>query len=697
MFSACETVRTWPPSSPVTQGQPAAIMPRMAALLVLLTVRLASVLTASGAHCSSPMRDRPCWWALASMKYRRLPGGEAACPAPDTSTRGVLAEQAGRGPLSLKGKRCFLGTMCIIFTCFVPAWPAHAAGSIAITPDGTTVLVVNPEAGSVAAIDTASATTLDEIIVGRDPRSLTLAPAGQHLYVTSQASATLAIVDIHPLALRAALRVGPDPYGVVADPDGRLVYVAATGADRIDVVDTELVQVVDTIAVPARPKGLALSPDGTQLYATHALSGAVSVIELAQRRVRHVIDTGPESNRAQRIVLHPATNRAYLPHIRSNVSNPHLLFDTTLFPVLSVIDLTTGQHLLHERLELSVVDQPVNMPFDVALSADGQRAHIVYLGSGDLSVIDLASRTVLAHLEVGDGPRGIVLTPDERTAYVANSLSGDVSVIDLTTFEEVTRIPITTSPLSPQLQRGKRLFISSRSTQVSRDRWMSCESCHFDGEHDGRTWLFPDGPRNTTNLRGVAHTHPLHWSADRDEVQDFEFTIRELQAGTGLLADPHPELGLPNAGRSADLDALTAFVASLQPRPSPFRHRDGTLTPAAERGQAVFERADVGCADCHVPPLFTDLLMHDIGTGGGPGELLGPGFDTPSLRGVWHTAPYLHDGRAPTLRDVLTTDNPTDTHGRTAHLSEAEVHDLVAFLRAVEGAKSRVQDLERVE
>ena len=97
------------------------------------------------------------------------------------------------------------------------------------------------------------------------------------------------------------------------------------------------------------------------------------------------------------------------------------------------------------------------------------------------------------------------------------------------------------------------------------------------------------------------------------------------------------------------------------------------------------------------PPLFTDLLMHDIGTGHGPGELLGPAFDTPSLRGIWHTAPYLHDGRAPTLRDVLTTHNPTDTHGRTAHLSESEVHDLVAFLRSVEGAKSRVQDLERVE
>ncbi len=604
-----------------------------------------------------------------------------------------------RDPFSVLEQLCVIGVMWTLLTFSVPAWPVHASGSIAMTPDGTTVFVVNPDAGSVSAIDTASETTLDEIIIGRDPRILALGLDGHRLYVTNQASATLTILETHPLAIRAALRVGPDPYGVVADPTGRLVYVAASGADRVEVVDTELNQVIDTIAVQARPKGLAISNDGARLYVTHFLSGAVSVLDLAQRRVLHVITTGAESNMAQKIVLHPTNPRAYMPHIRSNVGNPHLLFDTTLFPVLSVLDLTTNQHLLHERLDLSVVDRPVNLPFDMALSSDGQRAHIVYLGSGDMSVIDLASRTVLAHLEVGDGPRGIVLAPDDRTAYVANALSHDVSVVDLSTFEEVKRIVVTTSPLSPQLQRDKLLFTSSRSTRVSRDRWMSCESCHFDGEHDGRTWLFTDGPRNTTSLRGLAETHPLHWSADRDEVHDFEFTIRELQAGTGLIEDgePHPELGPSNAGRSADLDALAAFVESLQPKPSPFRHPNGTLTPEAQRGQAVFERADVGCVDCHIPPLFTDFLMHDIGTGDSPTERLGPAFDTPSLRGVWHTAPYLHDGRAPTLRDVLTTHNPHDNHGHTSHLSESELQDLTAFLLSIEGAKSRIQDLERVE
>ena len=183
-----------------------------------------------------------------------------------------------------------------------------AASSISLTPDGTTLFVVNPDSGSVSAIDTASETKLDELVVGRDPRILALSPDGQRLYVTSQASATLTILDTQPLSVRTKLRVGPEPYGVVAAPNDHLVYVAASGADQIDVVDVELAQVVDTIPVQTRPKGLALSHDGTRLYVTHFLSGTVSVIDLTDRSVLEVISTGPESNMAQRLVLHP-TNR----------------------------------------------------------------------------------------------------------------------------------------------------------------------------------------------------------------------------------------------------------------------------------------------------------------------------------------------------------------------------------------------------
>ena len=109
---------------------------------------------------------------------------------------------------------------------------------------------------------------------------------------------------------------------------------------------------------------------------------------------------------------------------------------------------------------------------------------------------------------------------------------------------------------------------------------------------------------------------------------------------------------------STDLDALAAYVTSLTEFPiSPYRDDDGAMTPQALQGQLVFQQR--GCATCHVPPTFTDGLRHDVGTirarsGLGIGAPLGGvGIETPTLRGVWETAPYLHDGSASSLQRVL--------------------------------------------
>ena len=74
---------------------------------------------------------------------------------------------------------------------------------------------------------------------------------------------------------------------------------------------------------------------------------------------------------------------------------------------------------------------------------------------------------------------------------------------------------------------------------LTTQRWIACSSCHPDGHSDGSVWTNPEGLRKTPPMMGLAHTHPLHWSADRDEVQDFEYTIRgRLMQGTGLLRGP---------------------------------------------------------------------------------------------------------------------------------------------------------------
>lgn len=629
----------------------------------------------------------------------------------------------------------------------VPQNTKRSSSAIAITDDGSRLLVVNPDSNSLSVMDPVAGEKLAEIAVGDDPRTVALA-GGARAYVANRGSNSVSVIDLTSLSIVATIEVGYQPYGVVVSPDGAFAFVANAGSDTISVIDTAVLQVVATMPVRDRPAGLAVTAD--RLYVTHLLTGLVSVIDVAglpesvpycgeldfdlngevdvadisrvgarwrntcrdapydpafdldrdcriqitdvMDVVLHcgstcaVISTGSTSNLAQSIVLDPAETRAYLPHIKSNSSNPAPLFDTSIFPVVSVIDLASNQHVPAERISLETVDRPGNMPFDAAFSPDGSRLWVVNAGSNDVSVIDVGSRAGVAHVTVGANPRGIILSPDGGTAYVSNTLDGIVSVIDTATAQVTGVLTATHINMPPVLLRGKRLFHTSARPALARDGWISCAACHFDGEMDGRTWnLAGLGPRNTPSLLGIIQTYPINWQADMDESQDQEHFIRGLQAGTGLIADgdPYPGRGMFNVGRSLELDALATFVDSLSIPRNPAIPPGGPVPPAVERGRQVFESPATGCAVCHPAPSYTDRQKHDVATASGPEELAGPEIDTPTLRGLTRTAPYLHDGSAPTPYDVLVTKNPTDQHGVTSQLTPDEMMDLIAFLEAL--------------
>jgi hypothetical protein len=168
--------------------------------------------------------------------------------------------------------------------------------------------------------------------------------------------------------------------------------------------------------------------------------------------------------------------------------------------------------------------------------------------------------------------------------------------------------------------------------------------------------------RQTSSLLGrggVAQQGPVHWTGNFDEIQDFENDIRGPGfGGTGFLTEADfaltwDTLGTPKAGRSAELDALAAYVSSLTSAPtSPFRNSDGTMTADAIAGQAIFSSA--GCATCHSGSEMTDSALnvfHDVGTitaasGQRKGQTL-TGFDTPTVIGVWARRPTCTTARPP--------------------------------------------------
>lgn len=564
------------------------------------------------------------------------------------------------------------------YTADQPLLRHYSSSSVVVSPDQAYIAATNPDSDSITIVNAQSLKVKSEVGVGDDPRTLSFTPDSKNLVVSNHGYNTISIVDIDKGIEIAQYPVGSMPYGVVNNGD--YVFVSEFGLGRISVVDLSTGLVVGNVSVDEFPSAMALDSTGKRLFVTHFSSGSVSVIDLLTFTVVQRISTGRDTNLSQFISLNSDASKAYIPQTRSNVTNEALLFDTTVFPVVNVVDLSQFTLLNSERITLDTADEPVNMPFAVALSPDDKTVYLANAGSNNVSIIDLDTNKGKANIEVGANPRGIAITENGANIFVNNVLDGTLSVIDTSTLKVSAEVILTNIPINEDVLEGKRIFNSSESPLLSTDNWISCSTCHFDGMMDSRTWLgFSDGPRNTPSLLGVKDTLPIHWSGDFDELHDVEITIREVQFGDGLIFGlVNDSLGPTHAGVSAKLDSLVAYMESLEIRSSPYN----SDTESIIRGKSLF--AKHGCNSCHRQPFYIDMKLHDVGTGVASKEKNSHGrgtkFDTPSLRGIWMTAPYFHDGSAETLEDVLQVGT---THNISFKMNEQEIADLITFLKSL--------------
>jgi YVTN family beta-propeller protein len=556
---------------------------------------------------------------------------------------------------------------------------AYTSSTIALDNDGRIMAAANFLNSTVSLITAATpivpqGRVLAEIAVGGDPRAVAITPDGTQALVTSRRDSTLTVIDIASRAVSAVIPLGGAwAYGVVAG-DNALAYVSLQGSDEIAAVDLRAQQVIWRLSVPPYPSGLMLW--GDFLYVTHFWSGDVSLIYLPTRLVAQTARIGGGLGVAQAIEPDISRGLAYLPATRSNPDNLALTYDTTVFPVVNVINLRDLSPARRERIALDTADRPVNTPFAAALDRFGGRLYVANSGSNSISVIDLNSGRVRANLPARGSPRGVLLNRDNSFLYVHAALDGIITTYATNDFRVVDRLPISDLTISTDILIGAELFHSANAP-MSVPGWVSCANCHFDGMSDGRVWMgFRDGPRNTPVLYNLPETSPYNWSGTWDELADVELKIRELMAGEGLIDDPPPGSLDPNvpfahAGLSDDLDVLTAYLALLTAPPNP-NPPDAALIA---RGEQVFTGR--GCTLCHIGPAGTNLQAYDVGTGNSPLERRGARFDTPSLRWLWWSAPYFHDGSARTLRQVFELPGLHRLSGANA---PEEIDALVAYL-----------------
>ena len=599
---------------------------------------------------------------------------------------------------------------------------------------------VNPDNNTISAINKVNSANpevvskLTEIAVGESPRSIAQAANGD-LWVVNHDDATISIVNptSNSVSRTVNLPYASQPFGIVFTPNRQRAFVSLQATGQIVVLNGSTAQVEKTITLDKdefgftpKVRGLAVSADGNTLYATRFISNDVAgdLYEFDANNlillnvIKLAIDKGvmgaedPDDtftarglpNYMNSISITPDGRQAWLTAKKDNIERGLFsdgrepTFDSTTRAIVVPVDLQTGTDLPARRIDFNDADSPMATVF----SPYGDIIFTAIQGNKEIHVYDIQKNESIAVIDVGFAPQGLVLD-SEGYLYVHNFLSRSVSVVDVSdlisgsanVFTKLAEIKVVSNEkLSPAVLKGKQIFYNSRDVRMTKENYISCATCHLDGGEDGRTFDFAnrgEGKRNTITLhgrRGTGHG-PVHWTGNFDEIQDFEHDMRGPFSGTGFIDNAlynngtvNQSLGDPKKGLNADLDALADYVASLDRVPdSPYRNADGTLTDSAQRGKQIYERLD--CSTCHSGPDYTDSalnVLHDVGTTTMfSGSRLGgdlPGFDTPTLKGVWHTPPYFHDGSAINLHDTLNVPG----HGNAQNLSNEEKDLLVSYL-----------------
>ncbi len=627
-----------------------------------------------------------------------------------------------------------------------PVGPAPVHSSTLVIgddPDGRRLWVVNPDANTVSVLDPTTGAKLAEHPVGQNPRSIARDAFGRY-WVTCHTSDELRVLDPDgSTAHTLPLAYGSAPFGVVASPDGQSVFVSLQGSARIQrysAANPSAVPVTQT-TVPT-PRALALTGDGQRLFVTRfispdlhaevaeiaATSPALTQTRLIVLESAQTIDGGDRAagvpNYLTSIAVSPDGTRAAVASKQDNTQRG-LLFgvgdlthETSVRAVVSFVDLVSNNEIRHSRRDFDNADSPSALAYTplgdtllVTLQGNNRVIGMDATGIAPLAELNTTGSTftspVMVAMDLGTGlaPHGVLIDPVSARLFTQDFMGRTVTVRDATPLlaENRTALPVVAmtptvahEPLSPEVLLGKRIFYNAADPRMGADGYISCASCHLDGGHDGRVWDFTgrgEGLRRTTDLRGrsgLAHGN-VHWSANFDEIQDFEHDIRGPFGGSGFLpltpqefAALHPSPASGKTGLSPELDALAAYVTSLIPATtprSPHRNTDGTLTAAALRGRAVFEAES--CSTCHSDPALTDSLagsvstrqLHDVGT---LSSLSGlrlhdplEGIDTPTLHGLHATRTFLHHGLAPTLAEVFSY-----AAGQVRRASEAELVNL---------------------
>ena len=594
---------------------------------------------------------------------------------------------------------------------------------IAVGADDT-VYVANRGSRSVSVIRAGEQAVSTEIATGVDPTGMAVSFDGKTLYVVSATAkdttdyGILQAIDTATLEVKYEKPIGYEPRSIALVSNDKALVTQFRGADKgADVVEVNLKtgevmnggttglydaanrsKVDDPTAVTggstfkARAMtDVVVTPDGTRAFVPtvwaredaigrrpstsggyYSSGGPCNIGAVATAGIV-TMDTGagPTQPRADDL-----TACSTLGTTNTEADFPPTAMGTSSFiggtvaateavqgPSAAAVD-PTGEWLFVVNKETSNV---AVMPAMRRQARDGENNDFNRTGSSFRGVVGVNNNPAL-----NSGPDGIALTKDGRRAYVYNQFDHQVVRLGNEQGGPTSEVTVVKTidlglpeKLSPDEVKGRRFFFDAQSTKMSSSlTHVACSTCHLEGRDDGHVWSFPDGLRQTPTLVGrhTTKTLPMHWNGEfRDFSAFMSHTVVSRMGGSGS---------------DAELNRQMELWLETEPAPENANLHAGALNEAQLRGQVAYAKAQ--CNTCHTGQYLTNGTLQDVGTG----DQLNKIFDTPSLKGLSRSAPYMHDGSAATLVDRLQLGGTV--HGRLDLLqSEQEKLDLVEYLKTL--------------
>ena len=481
---------------------------------------------------------------------------------------------------------------------------------MALSLDGAKLYVVCEGTNEVRIVDVSSRAVTAQVPVGRQPRGIVLSPDGTRLYVSNSTDDTVSEIDTGRLVVVRTLPTGFEPTGVITNRSGKTLYVANRLSDDISVIDLTSGQEIKRLLAGHGASYFVLSADGKQIYCTHIYpnpgryraqpQSEITVIDTARQVVVERKDLHNVAG-----VFHGAVSAdgrlGVVAQLRPKNLIPlaHVEHGWAFGDSLTLFGPDIGGTV---QIPLDELDRYYALPWGVAIAPDKSRIFVTAAGADSVTVIDIqrlqkSLRTqhrpfvndlsasadyVVARIPVGANPRGMVMSTDGKRLYVANRLDDSISVIDAAGSRVTQTIELGGPKTINALRRGERLFYSAGKSFQGQ---FGCANCHIDATIDGLEWdLEPDGFGkdivDNRLLEDLAGTEPFKWNGGNPDLptecgpRTEKFFFRSQSFNPNQLTD------------------LVTFVFSLPYRRNRYRLPNGELTPAQERGKAIFERTN---------------------------------------------------------------------------------------------------------